>query len=107
MTSVRASAASRALSTVESGEASSTTKMRPTTSGIPRNVVATRSSSRYAGTTTPTRLPSTIREVVLGGPAGVPARAHRVRQMRGDPAEYEPVHRADQPRVAPADERHD
>jgi hypothetical protein len=50
----------RARSTVASLEQSSTTKIRSTNSGMPASVSPTRPSSLYAGTTTPTRLPSSI-----------------------------------------------
>src|SRR5262249_9090147 len=80
--------------------------MRSTASGMPRSVSPTRLSSSYAGTTTATRLPSTIREVVLGGPAGVPAREHRVGQIGGKPTEDEPDQRADQRRLAAARRGH-
>src|SRR5262245_5074841 len=77
--------------------------MRSTKAGIPRSVSATRSSSRKAGTTTATRLPSSI--VRLRALPRVPSLDDRVGDRRGERAEEEPDDRADRGRVATAGRR--
>src|ERR671935_3207222 len=64
--------------------------MRSTKVGMPATVSAISRSSLYAGTTTATRLPSSIRRRRLPGrAAGEPARERLPEQRRGD-AEQEP-----------------
>src|SRR5919201_3739359 len=64
--------------------------IRSTKVGIPAIVSAISRSSLYAGTTTATRLPSSIRRRRLPGrAAGEPARERLPQERRGDP-EQEP-----------------
>ena len=83
-----------------SRDASSTTRIRSTNSGIPAIVVAISRSSSWAGTTTATRFPSTI---ALGG-AGA-AREERIREQRRRAAEQQPDQAADERAVAAAPRR--
>src|ERR671929_1374687 len=62
---------------------------------MPVIVSAISRSSLYAGTTTATRLPSSIRPVRLQGRAAGEPRRERLPQERGDDAEQEPDERAD------------
>ena len=52
----------RTLVTVPSVDRSSTTRMSSTNAGMPANVTAIKRSSLYAGITTPSDLPSTMRK---------------------------------------------
>src|ERR671931_1807494 len=73
--------------------------IRSTKGGMPVIVSAISRSSLYAGTTTATRLPSSIRPLRLQGrAAGDPAR-ERLPQERGGDAEQEPEEGADDGRV--------
>ena len=72
--------------------------MRSTNAGMPRSVVAISFSSSCAGTTTPTRLPSSIAATKPGGEA--------VPEERGERAEDEPDQRGDDHGVAAAARRH-
>ena len=82
-------------------DASSTTRIRSTNSGIPASVVPISCSSSWAGTTTATRFPSTIG---LSGGA-VAAREERIREERRRAAEQEADQPADERRVAAAARR--
>src|ERR671936_708992 len=74
--------------------------MRSTKVGMPAIVSAISRSSLYAGTTTATRLPSSIRPRRLQGrAAGEPARERLPEERRGD-AEEEPEEGADDGGVA-------
>src|SRR5689334_17609450 len=73
--------------------------MRSTKGGMPRIVSPISSSSLYAGTTTATRLPSSIRSLTLQtGAAGDPRR-EAVPEERREHAEEQPEERADDRRV--------
>src|SRR5438093_722812 len=56
---------------------------------MPRSVSATRSSSRYAGTTTATRLPSTMRRELRRRCGPVPSRQERLGHERTERAEQQ------------------
>src|SRR5919202_4860160 len=74
--------------------------MRSTKGGMPVIVSAISRSSLYAGTTTATRLPSSMRPLRLQGrAAGDPAR-ERLPQERGGDAEQQAEEAADDGRVA-------
>src|SRR3989442_3973890 len=96
---MRGSSIARARSAVASLDRSSTTYTRSTSGGIPATVSAISSSSLYAGTTTATRLPSSIRPRTLHSrAAGEPAREAVPQERRGDSGE-EAEERADDGRV--------
>src|SRR5512134_1852670 len=101
MTSTRSSA-SRARSPVSSVDASSTTKIRSTNSGMPRIVVATSVSSWYAGITTATVFPPNM----SSGGACARSRPEQRHQRREDEAEERTDDRRS-PRVAGVDLRGD
>src|SRR5918997_358103 len=65
--------------------------MRSTSAGIAASVSTIRCSSSRAGTTTPTRFPSSTPETTLD---------HRLPQERGEGAEQQPDQPADDDRVA-------
>src|SRR6267142_844342 len=88
ITSTRGSPTSRARCAVSSCERSSTTKIRSTKAGMPRIVSTTRRSSLYAGTTTATDFPSSMRLTLRGGSAGSPER--RLPGERREHAEDQP-----------------
>src|SRR3954462_5824069 len=69
--------------------------MRSTKSGTPRRVPATRCSSSNAGTTTATRLPSTISVRLRGAPRG-PSLQERVCDRGGERSEKDADQPADQ-----------
>src|SRR6188508_969642 len=68
---------------------------------MPRRVSATRCSSSNAGTTTATRLPSTISVLLRGAPRG-PSLEERIGDCRGERSEQQADQGADQGRVATA-----
>src|SRR5918994_331225 len=94
--STRGSPEARTTVAVPSLDASSTTRMRSTNSGMPASVVPTSPSSSWAGMTTATRFPSTI------GLRGAAAREERIGEQRGRRAEQKPEQRADEGGVTPA-----
>src|SRR6188768_2631427 len=68
---------------------------------MPRRVSATRCSSSNAGTTTATRLPSTISVRLRGAPRG-PSLEERIRDCGGERSEQQADQRADRGGVAAA-----
>src|SRR6188472_3661513 len=68
---------------------------------MPRRVSATRCSSSNAGTTTATRLPSTISALLRDAPRG-PSLEERIGDRGGERSEQEADQPADQGSVAPA-----
>src|SRR6476646_8769524 len=73
--------------------------MRSTKAGIPRSVSATRCSSSNAGTTTATRLPSTISVLLRDAPRG-PSLEERIGDRGGERSEQQADQPADQGGVA-------
>src|SRR5438132_12462159 len=95
----RGSPTARAAATVPSREASSTTRIRSTKSGIERIVSAISFSSSCAGTTTATRCPSSP-PPRLGAVADGPP--DRLPEERGEDPEQEPEQGRDDHRVTAA-----